>query len=62
MDSNHDKGLQRPLCYLYTTGQTEGKIAASRMGGKEKTKACVLPDFPVGKQSRKDERKTHVSG
>lgn len=45
MDSNHDKGLQRPLCYLYTTGQTEEKIAASRMGGKEKTKACGLLVF-----------------
>ena len=22
MDSNHDKGLQRALCYHYTTGQT----------------------------------------
>ena len=21
MDSNHDKGLQRALCYHYTTGQ-----------------------------------------
>lgn len=24
MDSNHDKLLQRELCYHYTTGQTEG--------------------------------------
>ena len=24
MDSNHDKGLQRALCYRYTTGQTAG--------------------------------------
>lgn len=22
MDSNHDKGLQRALCYRYTIGQT----------------------------------------
>lgn len=22
MDSNHDKSLQRALCYRYTTGQT----------------------------------------
>lgn len=30
MDSNHDKGLQRALCYHYTTGQTKAKLA-SRM-------------------------------
>ncbi len=27
MDSNHDKELQRLLCYHYTTGQTRPKIA-----------------------------------
>src|SRR5205085_216700 len=27
MDSNHDKGLQRALCYHYTIGQYAGKIA-----------------------------------
>jgi hypothetical protein len=27
MDSNHDKSLQRALCYHYTIGQTAGKIA-----------------------------------
>ena len=27
MDSNHDKGLQRALCYHYTTGQTVWKVA-----------------------------------
>jgi hypothetical protein len=26
MDSNHDKGLQRALCYHYTIGQTVMKI------------------------------------
>jgi hypothetical protein len=26
MDSNHDKGLQRALCYHYTIGQTDTKI------------------------------------
>jgi hypothetical protein len=26
MDSNHDKGLQRALCYHYTIGQTDIKI------------------------------------
>ena len=28
MDSNHDKGLQRALCYHYTTGQTGSKLAS----------------------------------
>jgi hypothetical protein len=27
MDSNHDKSLQRALCYHYTIGQTALKIA-----------------------------------
>ena len=26
MDSNHDKGLQRALCYHYTTGQTANRL------------------------------------
>ena len=26
MDSNHDKGLQRALCYRYTIGQTHVKV------------------------------------
>ena len=29
MDSNHDKGLQRALCYHYTIGQTGEKLAAA---------------------------------
>src|SRR3954462_7065743 len=28
MDSNHDKGLQRALCYHYTIGQYAGKVAS----------------------------------
>ena len=27
MDSNHDKSLQRALCYHYTTGQTDRRLA-----------------------------------
>ena len=27
MDSNHDKGLQRALCYRYTIGQGRVKLA-----------------------------------
>jgi hypothetical protein len=34
MDSNHDKELQRLLCYHYTTGQTGGKIACG-LGGRK---------------------------
>ena len=37
MDSNHDKSLQRALCYRYTTGQTGGvKLSLSRARAKEK--------------------------
>ena len=36
MDSNHDKGLQRALCYRYTIGQTVRKIASRRAKRKEK--------------------------
>ena len=39
MDSNHDKGLQRALCYHYTIGQIPVKIAATR--GTRKVK---VPD------------------
>ena len=30
MDSNHDKGLQRALCYHYTIGQTGMKLPFQR--------------------------------
>ncbi len=30
MDSNHDKGLQRALCYHYTIGQTAFKLSVTR--------------------------------
>ena len=36
MDSNHDKGLQRALCYHYTIGQRAGKIAGPRHERKAK--------------------------
>jgi hypothetical protein len=36
MDSNHDKSLQRALCYHYTIGQTELKLTSRRAGRKEK--------------------------
>src|SRR5262245_55734778 len=36
MDSNHEKRFQRPLCYHYTTGQTEGrKVANFGTGARE---------------------------
>ena len=35
MDSNHDKELQRLLCYHYTTGQDRHKLAACRLSAKE---------------------------
>ena len=35
MDSNHDKGLQRALCYHYTTGQSERKLAVHMPLAKE---------------------------
>ena len=37
MDSNHDKGLQRPLCCHYTTGQAGGEVSGGRQGRKAKT-------------------------
>ncbi|MDB6109042.1 MAG: hypothetical protein JWR69_792 [Pedosphaera sp.] len=36
MDSNHDKGLQRALCYHYTIGQTGVKLASPRPKRKGK--------------------------
>ena len=36
MDSNHDKGLQRALCYRYTTGQTAKHRSQHRAACKEK--------------------------
>ncbi len=37
MDSNHDKELQRLLCYHYTTGQQRPKIASPLPRRKGKT-------------------------
>jgi hypothetical protein len=37
MDSNHDKELQRLLCYHYTTGQNKVKVAVRLTPRKEKT-------------------------
>ena len=34
MDSNHDKSLQRALCYHYTIGQTATKITPRRLRSK----------------------------
>ncbi len=36
MDSNHDKSLQRALCYRYTIGQTDLKLASPPLPRKEK--------------------------
>ena len=36
MDSNHDKELQRLLCYHYTTGQDRQKLAFAAVPRKEK--------------------------
>ncbi len=40
MDSNHDKGLQRALCYHYTIGQTAAKL--DFLGGARKIKRFVV--------------------
>jgi hypothetical protein len=40
MDSNHDKSLQRALCYHYTTGQTSLNLAF----GSRRRKAKVSPE------------------
>jgi hypothetical protein len=37
MDSNHDKELQRLLCYHYTTGQDRHKVTADPSWRKEKS-------------------------
>ena len=34
MDSNHDKGLQRALCYHYTTGHDANKLPSAPWGAK----------------------------
>src|SRR4051812_1631522 len=36
MDSNHDKGLQRALCYHYTIGQTTVNLAFTPHSRKAK--------------------------
>jgi hypothetical protein len=42
MDSNHDKELQRLLCYHYTTGQAGHKLATAPARRKGK-RASLLP-------------------
>ena len=39
MDSNHDKELQRLLCYHYTTGQSRVKLALTVDPRKTKSEA-----------------------
>ena len=36
MDSNHDKSLQRALCYRYTIGQADPNLAFRRPAAKQK--------------------------
>src|ERR1041384_5992952 len=50
MDSNHDKGLQRALCYHYTIGQARGKL--SPHGGRAKEKLCRSAPKPDRKSTR----------
>ena len=45
MDSNHDKELQRLLCYHYTTGQDRDNLTADRRRRKAKR---PFPDVSVG--------------
>ncbi len=44
MDSNHDKSLQRALCYHYTIGQTGLKI--DFLGGMRKGKIAGISRLP----------------
>ena len=45
LDSNQDKGLQRPLCYHYTTGHAGKKLVVRRAGSKTNLpNAGVLPE------------------
>jgi hypothetical protein len=41
LDSNQDKGLQRALCYRYTTGQTGLTLAFDQLRRKEKDFAAT---------------------
>lgn len=43
MDSNHDKELQRLLCYHYTTGQVRSTLAAVRRERKGKNARIKRP-------------------
>src|ERR1044071_343071 len=69
MDSNHDKGLQRALCYHYTTGQTGAKLASRPLRRKEKfPRAARLPAYtvqrraaPVGRRHTAYDLQTHAN-
>lgn len=43
MDSNHDKELQRLLCYHYTTGQNRHKGSVLAHGAQSKTAMAHTP-------------------
>src|SRR5207245_4157932 len=43
MDSNHDKCLQRALCYHYTIGQAATKLAAGSRVRKAAIAAPIVP-------------------
>ena len=47
MDSNHDKGLQRALCYHYTIGQPEGKLARAQTDDKHNDRGRWLVTYRI---------------
>jgi hypothetical protein len=63
MDSNHDKELQRLLCYHYTTGQDGPKLTATRRQRKGKARSVraagarrgpkTFPTVPFGANLRR---------
>src|SRR5579883_725387 len=52
MDSNHDKELQRLLCYHYTTGQTAVTLALCSPPGKGKVVSKSYPQAVVTEKPR----------
>src|SRR5215469_9648245 len=53
MDSNHDKSLQRALCYHYTIGQCSVKVAISPVAATKKSNGRQCGAISVLTKSRR---------
>src|SRR6266853_4926544 len=68
MDSNHDKELQRLLCYHYTTGQGRPKLALcpslrkEKVSGIDLVRVTVIEQFKGQQENDRQEYRANEPG